>query len=83
MHILCIYEKNIVLSLFKIDTLNFTILTILTWSLKTYVIRLHNLISMNIFFTERSVFLYNCKKTSEHKKNNQKQPLPVFQNRCS
>ena len=61
MHILCIYEKNIVLSLFKIDTLNFTmyILTILTWSLKTYVIGLHNLISMNIFFTERSVFLYN------------------------
>ena len=69
MYILCIYEKNIVLSLFKIDTLNFTmyILTILTWSLKTYVIRLHNLISMNIFFTERSVFLYNCKETSENK----------------
>ena len=38
MYILCIYEKNIVLSLFKIDALNFTmhILTILTWSLKTY-----------------------------------------------
>ena len=55
---LCIYfefaKKNIVLRLFKIDTLNFTmyILTILTWSLKTYVIRLHNLISMNIFFAE-------------------------------
>ena len=62
MYVLCIYEKNIVLSLFKIDTLNFTmyILTILTWSLKTYVIRLHNLISMNIFFTERSVFLYKA-----------------------
>ena len=60
MYLLCIYEKNIVLSLFKIDTLNFTmyILTILTWSLKTYAIRLHNLISVNIFFTERSVFLY-------------------------
>ena len=28
---------------------------------KKYVIRLHNPISMNIFFTERSVFLYNCK----------------------
>ena len=27
-----------------------TILTILTYPLKTYVIRLHNLISMNIFF---------------------------------
>ena len=51
------------LSLSKIDTLNFImyILTILTWSLETYVIRLHNIISMNIFFTERSVFLYNCK----------------------
>ena len=53
MHILCIYKKTIVLSLFKIDTLNFTmyILTVLTCPLKTYVIGLHNLISMNIFFT--------------------------------
>ena len=53
MYILCIYEENIVLSLFKIDTLNFTmyILTILTWSLKIYVIRLHTLISMNIFYS--------------------------------
>ena len=69
MYILCIYEKNIVFSLFKIDSLNFTvyILTILTWSLKTYFIRLHNLISMNIFFTEGSAFLYNCKETSENK----------------
>ena len=53
---LCIYfifTKNlIILSLFKIDTLNFTmyILANLTCPLKTYV-RLHNLISMNIFFT--------------------------------
>ena len=64
MYILCIYKKkNIVLSLSEIDTLNFTmyILTILTWSLKTYVIRLHSLISMNILFTERRIFLYNCK----------------------
>ena len=54
---LCIYfvftKKTIILSLFKIDTLNFTmyILTILTYPLKTYVIRLHNLISMNNFLT--------------------------------
>ena len=36
MYFMYIYEKNIVLSLFKIDTLNFImhILTILTWSLK-------------------------------------------------
>ena len=53
---LCIYfifTKNlIILSLFKIDTLNFTmyILANLICPLKTYV-RLHNLISMNIFFT--------------------------------
>ena len=70
MYILCIYEKNIVLSLIKIDTLNFTmyILTILTWPLKTYIIRLHNLISMNTFFTEGLVFLYNCKETSKTNK---------------
>ena len=44
-------KKSIILSLFKIDTLNFTmyILTILTCSLKKYI-RLHNLISMNFFF---------------------------------
>ena len=47
------YKKSIILSLFKIDTLNFTmyILTILTCPLKTYVIGLHDLISMKIFFT--------------------------------
>ena len=40
MYLLCIYKKIIVLSLFKIDTLNFTmyILTIWTCTLKTYVI---------------------------------------------
>ena len=59
MYIPCVYKKTIILSLFKIDTLNFTmdILTILTSSLKIHVIGLHNLISMNIFFTIK-VFLY-------------------------
>ena len=53
MYLLCIYKKLVILTLFKTDTLNFTmhILTILTCSLKTYVIRLHNLISINIFYT--------------------------------
>ena len=51
MYLLYIYKKPIILSLFKIDTLNFTmnILANLTCPLKTCV-RLHNLISMNIFF---------------------------------
>ena len=50
MHLVCIYKKPIILSLFKIDTLNFTmyILTVLTCPLKTYVVRLHNLSLMNI-----------------------------------
>ena len=69
---LCIYfvfmKKTLFWAYLK-HTLNciMSIWTILTWSLKTYVIRFHNLISMNIFFTERSVFLYNCKETSENK----------------
>ena len=72
MHILCIYKKNIILiSLFKIDTLNFimNILTIMTCSfIKNHVIGLHNLISMNIFSPWRiMVFLYNCKETAENK----------------
>ena len=55
---LCIYsftKKNIISSLFKIDTLNFPmyVLTILIYPLKIYVTGLHNLISMNIFFTIR------------------------------
>ena len=52
MYLLYIYKKPIILSLFKIDTLNFTmyILANSTCPLKTYV-RLHNLISMKIFFT--------------------------------
>ena len=51
-YLLGIYEKAIIYSLFKIDTLNFTmyILTILACSIKTYVVRLHNLILMNILF---------------------------------
>ena len=50
MHLLYIYKKPIILSLFKIDTLNFTMyfLANLTCPLKIYV-RLHNLISMNFF----------------------------------
>ena len=52
MYLLYIYKKSIILSLFRIDTLNFTmyILANSACPLKTYV-RLHNLISMNIFFT--------------------------------
>ena len=52
LYLLYIYKKPIILSLFKIDTLNFNsmyILANLTGPLKTCV-RLHNLISMNIFF---------------------------------
>ena len=53
MYLLCIYEKLIISSFFKLDTLNLTmyILRNLTCLLKIYVIRLRNLISMNIFFT--------------------------------
>ena len=53
MYSVCIYQKTIILSLLKTDTLNFTmyILTILICPSKTYIIRLCNLISMNIFFT--------------------------------
>ena len=40
------------------------ILKILTWSLETYVIRLHNLISMNIFLAE-SFSLYDAPKTKK------------------
>ena len=89
MYILCIYQETIILSLFKLDTLNVTmyILTNLTCPFKIYVIRLHNLISRKIFFTEIkiNVFLYNCKETNKllNQKNNQKQPMAdVFQKRC-
>ena len=58
MYILCIYNKTIILSLFNFDTLNFTmyILTMSTCALKIYVIGLHNLDSMNIFFTIKDSF---------------------------
>ena len=53
MYLLCIYKNLVILNIFNIDTLNFTmfILTNLTYLLKAYAIKLHNLISMNIFFT--------------------------------
>ena len=64
MYLLYIYKKPIISSLFRIDTLTFTmyimyILANLTLPLKIYV-RLHNLISMNIFFTikDHSFSLY-------------------------
>ena len=55
MYLLCIHKKPIILDLSEIDTLNFAmyILTILTCPLKTYVIRLRNLVSMNIYFTTK------------------------------
>ena len=46
MHLFCIYKKLIILSLNPA----MYIVTILTCPLKTYVVRLHNLTSMNIFF---------------------------------
>ena len=71
MYLLYIYKNPIILSLFKIDTLNFTmyILANSTCPLKTYV-RLHNLISVKIFFTIKDhsffgLFLYNCKEKAE------------------
>ena len=62
--LLCIYKKFITLNLFKIDTLNFImyILAILTWPIKTYIIRLRNLVSL-IFI----VVLYNFKEKAEKK----------------
>ena len=65
------------------------ILTNLRFPLKRYVIRWHNLISMNISFTTKDhCFFITVKrqpKTNglQKQKNNQKQPFPdVFQNRC-
>ena len=51
MYLLCIYIKPVILGLFKIDTLNFTmyILTILTCPLKPDALDYVTL--MNIFFT--------------------------------
>ena len=53
MYLLCIYKKPVILSLFKLDILNFTlyILTTFLCPLKTNASRLHNQILMNIFFT--------------------------------
>ena len=52
MNLIYIYKKPIILSLFKSDTLKFTmyILANLKYPLKTYV-RLHNQIWMSVFFT--------------------------------
>ena len=55
---LCTYfvftKKTIVLSLSKIEIkLHYEYLNYFDMVFKKYVIRLHNLISMNIFFTER------------------------------
>ena len=91
MHLLCIYKKPIILSLFKIDTLNFTmyILTILTCPLKTYVVRLHNLTSMNIFFTidhkkSQVFFVLVKRKPKPVSMNINKQPSEVFcKKKCS
>ena len=62
MYLLSIYKRTIILSLIKIDALNSTIyiLTILTCTLKTHIIKLHNPFSM-------SVFLRDCKEKAENK----------------
>ena len=91
MHLLCIYKKSMTLKMFKIDTLNFTmyVLTILTCPLKTYVVRLHNLTSMNIFFTidhEKSqvFFVLVKRKPKPVSMNINKQPSEVFcKKKCS
>ena len=81
MYLLYIYRKPIILSLFKIDTLNFTmyILANLAFPLKIYV-GLHNLISMNIFFTikDHSFLFITVKK--KPKTNRLQKP---FQNQTS
>ena len=59
MYIHCICQKNIILSLFKIDIkLHHLYFNNLDIPFKKYVIRLHNLISMNYFFTERSLLFF-------------------------
>ena len=78
MYLLCIYKKPIILSLFKIYRLKFImyILTILKFSLRTCVIRLRNLTSINIIFSSPQkiiVFLYNCKEKDQ--KNRLKKPF--------
>ena len=75
--LLYIYRKPIILSLFKIDILNFTvyILANLTWPLKTYV-RLHNLISMNISFTIKD---HNFSLQFQRESRKKKQITKTFQ----
>ena len=54
MNILFIYKNSIILSLFEIDTLNFTMYLFFNdfdMPFKKCVIGLHNLVSMNTFFT--------------------------------
>ena len=68
MYFLCIYKKTIILSLFKITTLNYTmyILTILTCTLNIYVTGLHKFNFNKHFFTIKDHNL-NCKGTAENK----------------
>ena len=72
LYLLYIYKKPIIVSLFNIDTLNFTmyILANLTYSLKTYV-RLSNLIWLNILFTIKDHSFnekaHNSKEKAENK----------------
>ena len=85
MYVLYIYTKPTILSLFKVDTLNFTtyIFANLICPLKTYV-RLHNLISMNIFFAikDRSFSLAFFRKTNRSQKSFFKQTSlnPILMN---
>ena len=68
MYFLCIYKKPIILSLFKIVTLNFTmyIFTILTCTLNIYVIVLQKFNFNKHFFTIKDIqFLTNG--TAENK----------------
>ena len=51
MHLLCIYKKHIILSLFKIDTLKLHHVYFSDFDMPfNNVITLHNLTSMKIFF---------------------------------
>ena len=69
MQLLCIYKKT--------DILNFSmhILTILTCPLNTYVIRLHNLNSINVFFTITGHSFFFIAVKQKLKTNKLKKPL--------
>ena len=57
------FQKLIIFSLLRIDALSFTIMHILT------ILTLHNLISMNIFFTiKEETFFYDYKEKTENRK---------------